>query len=616
MATGSLGRGRAYADVGEPHGGGSSAGERRGGLFGWFTNLPAQAKGLIALVLVVGMMTVQSVFAYRMSLESQQSSALVSHTDQVIGTATSALATMNGMESSLRSFYVTGREDFLAPYNEGKLSLQGSLRDLKELTADNPTQIRRWEDLESRMATWERDVADPGIALRRDVLAGRRPYDDVIAWVASGVGKQQTDAMRGIFTAAENSERDLLEERQQANDRDATRLRQVIVGGSIATFLTGLLIVTVLTRDSTRMTKELAQAAAAIAEGRQDQQVTFHSGDELGQLADAFRAMIAYQNRMALAADAIARGELGESVQPLSPRDVLGNAFARMTENLRGLVGELQSGMHNLSSAGAEILAASAQQAAGATEQSAAIAETTATVDEVRSSAEQTVIMAQVVTETAAQANRVAEDGVAAVRDATAVMADIRERVQSIAENILTLSEQGQQIGEIIATVNDLADQSNLLALNAAIEASRAGEHGRGFTVVAQEIRTLAEGSKGATAQVRTILSDIQRATNAAVMATEQGTKGVDAGMRTIDRAGRTIGELAEAIRQAAGSAAQITASVRQHAVGMEQIAAAMGDINGATSQNLAAVTNTRESAENLTDLAGRLNGLTVQYRM
>jgi len=223
-----------------------------------------------------------------------------------------------------------------------------------------------------------------------------------------------------------------------------------------------------------------------------------------------------------------------------------------MITNLRALVGELQEGTMNLSSAGAEIMAAASQQAAGATEQSAAIAETTATVDEVRSSAEQTVAMAQVVTDNAEQASRVADAGVMAVGDATVVMSDIRERVQSIAENILALSEQRQQIGEIIAAVNDLADQSNLLALNAAIEASRAGEHGKGFAVVAQEIRTLAEGSKAATAQVRTILADIQRATNAAVMATEQGTKGVERGQRLVADAGAAIDDLAGVVEESA----------------------------------------------------------------
>jgi methyl-accepting chemotaxis protein len=590
--------------------------KQRQGLLGWYDNLQTQTKALVAFVLIFATMGAQSVFAYRTSIASQQSARWVAHTSQVMALSNNTLGDIIDMETGLRGFYITGKDEFLAPYNDGKVSFQANVRQLKTLTADNQAQMRRWEDIENRQATWQREVAEPGIALRRDVTAGRATYDDVVRYVSSGQGKQQTDAIRSVFAEADAIEQALLDQRRQTSSAAEARLQQVIIWGSTGTLIFGLLIAIFAARMSAEPMKQLTRAAAAIAEGRQDQQVDFHSRDELGQLADAFRAMIAYQNRMALAADALARGDLDQGVRPQSPYDVLGNAFARMVENLRGIVGELQEGTHNLSSAGAEILAASAQQAAGATEQSAAIAETTATVDEVRSSAEQTVVMAQIVTETADQANRVAEDGVAAVRDATAAMSDIRERVQSIAENILALAEQGQQIGEIIATVNDLADQSNLLALNAAIEASRAGEQGKGFTIIAQEIRTLAEGSKAATAQVRTILSDIQRATNAAVMATEQGTKGADAGIRTIDQAGRTIDDLAEAIRQAAGSAAQITASVRQHAVGMEQIAAAMGSINSATAQNLAAVTNTQEAAENLTDLAGRLNGLIGQYQM
>ena len=162
-------------------------------------------------------------------------------------------------------------------------------------------------------------------------------------------------------------------------------------------------------------------------------------------------------------------------------------------------------------------------------------------------------------------------------------MADMRARVQSIAENILALSEQSQQIGEIIATVSDLADQSNLLALNAAIEASRAGEQGKGFAVVATEIRSLAEQSKAATAQVRTILvrhpardqrgRDGDRAGHA-----RRGRRG---------RAGRADGahhrRAGAVIEQAASVGPGSPPSVRQHSVGMEQIAAAMGNINQAT---------------------------------
>jgi methyl-accepting chemotaxis protein len=314
----------------------------------------------------------------------------------------------------------------------------------------------------------------------------------------------------------------------------------------------------------------------------------------------------------------ISRGELHGKVA-VAGRDelaVLGQSLNTMTAALGELTSQIRDGITNLSAATQEIHGAIAQQSAGATEASAAIAQTTATVDQVKASADQAVELVVAFSQTAQQANRVSTEGVAAVQKATEGMMDIRQKVQSIAENILALSEQSQQIGDIIATVNDLADQSNLLALNAAIEASRAGEHGKGFAVVASEIRNLAEQSKAATAQVRTILSDIQRATNAAVMATEQGTKGVDNGMRLIDQAGNTIGELAEVIQQGAQSSHQIAASVRQHSVGMEQIASAMSNINRATNQDLTAIANTQRAADELTKLASRLNALVARYHL
>ena len=118
-------------------------------------------------------------------------------------------------------------------------------------------------------------------------------------------------------------------------------------------------------------------------------------------------------------------------------------------------------------------------------------------------------------------------------------MGTVQEQVETTAENILALAEQAQAIGEIIATVNDIAEQTNLLALNAAIEASRAGEHGKGFAVVAGEVKALADQSKKATAQVRQILGEIQKATNKAVLSTEEVTKGVAAAIQVGRPGGR-----------------------------------------------------------------------------
>jgi methyl-accepting chemotaxis protein len=282
---------------------------------------------------------------------------------------------------------------------------------------------------------------------------------------------------------------------------------------------------------------------------------------------------------------------------------------------LRATVVEVQIGARDLFGAGETILAVRAQQSSGVGAQIAAVAETTATVQEVKASAQHATQLAESVAATAREADRIAAEGVTAIQDATVGMTHIRERVESIADQILALSEQSQQIGEIIATVGDLADQSNMLALNAAIEAARAGEHGRGFAVVAQEIRVLAEQSKLATAQVRSILSDIQRVTNAAVMATEQGTKGVDAGAILIDRAGETITGLAEVIQDASISAQQITAAVQQHSIGMDQIVAAMIDIQRVTEQNQVAGSASRQAAEALIELAQRLSTSVGRYR-
>ncbi|MET0398578.1 MAG: methyl-accepting chemotaxis protein [Longimicrobiaceae bacterium] len=253
-----------------------------------------------------------------------------------------------------------------------------------------------------------------------------------------------------------------------------------------------------------------------------------------------------------------------------------------------------------LASSASEILAATRQQAAGASQSMAAVAETAATVDQVAQTAEQAAQRARMVAESAQRTAEIGKTGRRAVEESQASMAGVREQVESIATSILALAEQAQAIGEIIATVDDIAGQTNLLALNAAIEASRAGEYGRGFAVVAQEIRSLAEQSRGATVQVRQLLGEIQRATSTAVMTTEEGTKQAAVGARQVAEAGDTIRLLAETASDAAQAAAQIVASAGQQASGMGQIRQAMRDIQTATQQNLSATQQTERAAQDL----------------
>ncbi len=263
-----------------------------------------------------------------------------------------------------------------------------------------------------------------------------------------------------------------------------------------------------------------------------------------------------------------------------------------------------------LSSASAEILAGTTQQAAGMREQNSAVTETVATVDEVLQTAEQAAQRAIVVSESSQRAADASEAGRKAVDQSMDAMNVVRERTSTVAEGILALAGQAQSIGDIVASVNDIAEQINLLSLNAAIEASRAGEHGRGFNVVASEIKVLADQSKRATSQVRQILGDIQKATNAAVMVTEEGTKSVADAIKTITEAGTTIRMLTESANDAAEAAAQIAASAGQQTTGMRQIHQAMQNINQVSAQNVTATNQSEQAIRHLTDLGGGLREL------
>jgi methyl-accepting chemotaxis protein len=314
----------------------------------------------------------------------------------------------------------------------------------------------------------------------------------------------------------------------------------------------------------------------------------------------------------------VATGDLTASVPADRRRDEVGaltQTFAQMLDNLRKMNREIREGVNVLASSASEILAATTQVAAGATETAAAVNETTSTVEEVKHTAQLSSQKAKFVLDAAQKAAQISQGGKKAVEETVAGMGRIREQMESVAASIVRLSEQSQAIGEIIATVNDLAEQSNLLAVNAAIEAAKAGEQGKGFAVVAQEVKSLAEQSKQATAQVRTILGDIQKATSAAVMATEQGSKAVEVGVKQSAEAGESIRLLADSITEAAQAATQISASAQQQQVGMDQVATAMESIKLASTQNVASTKQAEVSAKNLHDLGGKLTDLAQQYR-
>ena len=281
--------------------------------------------------------------------------------------------------------------------------------------------------------------------------------------------------------------------------------------------------------------------------------------------------------------------------------DVLSDSVNQALSSLRSLVVAVRSGGDQMIASAADLLATAEEHAASATEQSSAVAETTSTIEELAATAAQIADTAEAVSRYAATTLLHAEQGREAVSASVASMDQIANRVDSIASRALSLGEKTQEIGRILEVIDDLADQTNLLALNAAIEAARAGEHGRGFSVVAAEVRKLAERAQESTGQIQAIVAQIQSETHATILATEEGTKEVHAGaalardvVDALERIGGMVDETTTAAKeisiatqqqrsasdQVVAAMTQVSDVARQYAVGSEQSAAAAAQLN------------------------------------
>jgi methyl-accepting chemotaxis protein len=384
-------------------------------------------------------------------------------------------------------------------------------------------------------------------------------------------------------------------------------LRTILLLVGLVALLIVAALVVLLAQRFAKPVVALAAAADRIAEGDVDVVVDARSKDEIGRMAAAFQRMVAYIGRNAAIADGIARGDLQQEVEPRSDRDVLGHSFKTMVENLRRMIGEVAAAAEELTESSTKMATSSSEVGRAVEEISRAVGDVAAgadrqvqMVDRARSASDESGAAAT-------QAKTLARDGVDTIERAAAAMDELQQSTDHVTTAIRELAEKSDKIGSIVETITSIAGQTNLLALNAAIEAARAGEQGRGFAVVADEVRKLAEESQAAAASIAGLIAQIQSETEKTVAIVERGARQtVDSGTLVVS-ARESFEQIATAVDALESRIAEIVAATTEVAAVAQESSASTEEVSASTEETAATAQEAAAGAQQLAATADRL---------
>jgi twitching motility protein PilJ len=418
-------------------------------------------------------------------------------------------------------------------------------------------------------------------SIKLGTIAAAKPLADLAA--AYEVNKQTVKALN-VKVEAQSA---------QIAEKSANLVKYALIGLGVL----GLLIALLMSLFGNRQAKAVENAMRALEEdGQSNQMAVLNLLDEMGDLADG---------------DLTVHAEVRENIT-----GAIADSINYTIESLRDLVVEINRASEQVNTASGQAQATSASLLSAAEKQSQQITETTNAVSTMTRSILEVSSNASEASQVAQRSLEAASQGAIAVQNTIAGMNGIREQIQETSKRIKRLGESSQEIGEIVELISDITEQTNILALNAAIQAASAGEAGRGFTVVAEEVQRLAERSSEATKQIGAIVKTIQTDTNSAVAAMEKSTEGVVDGARLSDEAGRALNEIETVSNNLARLIQSISSATEAQTDVASMVTKNMQQIQEITSQTTEGTKLTAESVGQLTKLAEELRESVAGFKL
>ncbi|WP_267269800.1 methyl-accepting chemotaxis protein [Pseudomonas protegens] len=490
------------------------------------------------------------------------------HSYEVLSQSDALLRSLINVETGMRGYALTGRDSFLEPLEQGEKAFADYYAQIKSSTTDNPEQQARLERLKALHDQWLRDDVQGNLDLRRAINAGSQPAEAMAAQISAGRDKAKMDAMRQLTSELRDAEKSLQDARSQAMDAAKASALAILIGGGLLAAVLAMLVAWSLSSNLVGRIRQAVDVAKAIAAGRLDSSISATGHDEVSNLLQA---------------------------------------FAAMQERLRTMISQIKQGADQLVSASQSISSASLQLSASAQEQSHSASSMAATVEELTVSINHVADNAGDAHALSSESGRQSEEGGSVIQDTLGSMRLIAETVQASATQIGELGQHAEQISSIVSVIKGIAEQTNLLALNAAIEAARAGEQGRGFAVVADEVRLLAQRTANSTQEITEMVGKIQLGTREAVSSMDVGVNQVKNGVELAQQAGEAIVNIRTSSGNVVRVVDQISLALREQTAASQDVARNVERIAQMSQQNSQAVEETTETARSLQQLAQNL---------